>query len=90
MVAGDRNRARVIALYGAIMAAGFAAGPIVLTVTRTESPAAVLFFAALNAAALGPILLVHRLAPVMSFAEPLRISGMVSAMPAILASYNFV
>jgi len=86
VVAGDRSRARVIALYGTIMAAGFAAGPIALTAVGTEGVAAVLSFAALNAAALGPIFLVRKLAPVMSFAGPLRISGIVLAMPAILAA----
>jgi len=86
VVADDRNRARVVALYGAVLAVGFAAGPLVLTVTGSDGPAAVICFASLNAAALAPIFLVRKLAPVMGFAEPLRISGIVLAMPVILAA----
>lgn len=86
VVADDRNRARVVALYGAVLAVGFAAGPLVLTVTGSDGPAAVICFASLNAAALAPIFLVRKLAPVMGFAEPLRISGIVLAMPVIIAA----
>jgi MFS family permease len=86
VVADDRNRARVVALYGAVLAVGFAAGPLVLTVTGSDGPAAVICFASLNVAALAPIFLVRKLAPVMGFAEPLRISGIVLAMPVILAA----
>jgi len=86
VVAGDRSRARVIALYGTIMAVGFTTGPVVLTVTGTEGPAAVLCFAALNASALVPIFLVRRLAPIVSHAESPRLSGIALAMPAILAA----
>ena len=86
VVAGDRSRARVIALYGTIMAVGFTTGPVVLTVTGAEGPAAVLCFAALNASALVPIFLVRRLAPIVSHAESPRLSGIALAMPAILAA----
>jgi len=86
VVADDRNRARVVALYGAVLSVGFAAGPLVLTVTGSDGPAAVICFASLNVAALAPIFLVRKLAPVMGFAEPLRISGIVLAMPVILAA----
>lgn len=85
-VAGDRSRARVVALYGTVMAVGFTTGPVVLTVTGTEGLAAVLCFAGLNASALVPIFLVRRLAPIVSYAESPRLSGIALAMPAILAA----
>jgi MFS family permease len=85
-VAGDRNRARVLALYGAVLSAGFTTGPLILTVTGTESVAAVFGFATLNAAALVPIFFVRHLAPVIRFAAGFRLSGMVYAMPVILAA----
>jgi MFS family permease len=86
VIAGDRTRGRVVALYGTVMAVGFAAGPLVLTVVGTEGMLPVTCFVALYAAALVPIFLVRRLAPPLGSAKTTRISDLLRAMPLILAA----
>ncbi|MGI9413129.1 MAG: MFS transporter [Hyphomicrobiales bacterium] len=86
VVAGDRTRGRVVALYGAIIAAGFASGPIVLTIVGIAGLRPVVCFAVLQAAALVPILLVRNIAPKLGLTGTTGLRGLVTAMPVLLAA----
>jgi MFS family permease len=85
-VAGDRARGRIVALYGTVMAVGFAAGPLVLTMVGTEGILPLTCFIVLYAAALVPIFLVRHLAPALGSAKTTRIADLLRAMPLILAA----
>ncbi len=86
MVASERGRGRTVALYGSVLAAGFAAGPLVLTAAGSEGLLPFLLFTALHAAALLPVLLVRRHAPRVEVAEKPRLAGLVVAAPALFAA----
>ena len=77
-VAGDRTRGRIVALYGALLAAGFAAGPVVLTLVGIEGLTPLAIFLVLSAVSLAPVVLVRR------FASPLEAEGRHTAWALLL------
>lgn len=86
VIAGDRRRGRIIGLYGAVLAAGFAAGPLVLGLFGTGGLAPFAAFFALHVVAILPIFLVRRLAPRLSFdGGGGGLVAMLLAMPVLLA-----
>ena len=86
VVAGDRARGRVIALYAAVLAAGFAAGPVILTIVGIEGLKPVIGFMALQAAALLPIFMVRSLSPDLGLTGTGGIAKLLLAMPVLLAA----
>lgn len=86
VAATGRVRGRVIALYGAVMATGFAAGPIILTIVGTAGVWPFVFFTVLHGVSLVPILLARRLAPALGMEKRVPISGIVVAIPSLLAA----
>lgn len=85
-VAGDRMRGRVIALYAAILAAGFVAGPVILTIVGLEGLTPVVSFMVLQAAALIPIFLVRAFSPDLGLAGTGGLAKLLLAMPVLLAA----
>lgn len=86
VVAGDRMRGRVIAFYAAVLAAGFVAGPVILTIVGLEGLTPVLSFMALQAVALIPIFLVRAFSPDLGLAGTGGLAKLLLAMPVLLAA----
>lgn len=62
-IADDRSRGRIIGVYGTFLAAGLAAGPLIIEVTGVDGARPFLVGAALIALALPPLLLARGLTP---------------------------
>lgn len=86
MVAGERHRNRVFALYGAIIAVGFATGPIILTLVGTEGVAAIGCFIGLSLVSSLPIILLRRHMPKLDSAADHNLMRVFRAVPALLAA----
>ena len=86
VVAGDRMRGRVIAFYASVLAAGFVAGPVILTIVGLEGLTPVLSFMALQAVALVPIVLVRAFSPDLGLAGSGGLAKLLLAMPVLLAA----
>ena len=86
VVASARGRGRAIALYASVMAAGFAAGPLLLTGIGSDGYLPFMAFALLHAAALLPILLTRRLAPKVEVARNPKFSSIMFAAPGLFAA----
>lgn len=86
MLAGEKTRARVIALYAIALAAGFATGPVVLTLTGTEGLLPIATFLVISLAALVPILFIRRSAPEMGDDEGGNVWGALLAMPTVMTA----
>jgi MFS family permease len=71
LMATDRNRGRVMAIYVTAMSAGFACGPLVIAQTGIAGTLPFLFVAAAMTLAMLPMVLAHRVAPSM----PPHVSG---------------
>jgi MFS family permease len=86
MLARDASRSRVMGVYATVMAAGFASGPVLLTLTGTEGW---LPFAAIAAAALFalvPLLLIGSTPPPLEEKMYLDIFGAMRAVPLVIAA----
>jgi MFS family permease len=70
-VATDRTRGRVVAMYSMAVAAGFAVGPLLLSVTGSHGPTPFLVSSAIMLLAALPLLTVMRVAPRLD-GEPTR------------------
>ncbi len=86
MIAGSESRARIIAFYAAALAAGFATGPLVLTVTGTEGVLPIAVFLTISLSALLPILFVRRDAPELRADSGHGVWRAALAMPAVMAA----
>ena len=84
MIAGEQSRARVIALYAIALAAGFATGPVVLTLTGTQGLLPVATFLFISLVALVPIVFIRRNAPELGADEGGDIWGAITAMPTVM------
>ena len=82
----DKNRGRAVAIYAAIMAAGFAAGPLTLQWAESVQLPPFPIFIALQVVSLAIIYLVRRLAPRLDDHGSGSIIGVFIALPALLAS----
>lgn len=86
LVAGETHRNRIFAMYGAIIAVGFATGPIILTLAGTEGPAAISCFIGLSIASSIPIILLKRFMPPLDDEPDHNVLGVFRAVPALLAA----
>jgi len=86
MVTLEKTRGRVMALYAAVLAGGFAAGPLVLTVVGTEGHAPFYWCTAIFAIAMLPMVGIRRLAPRIDFPEHSGILAMALAAPTIVGA----
>ncbi len=86
VVAGQQSRGRVVGLYGALLSAGFAVGPLVLSVVGVEGWAPAIVFGVLCAVALAPVVAIRRLSPHLETEERLAATKIIAAMPAVYAA----
>lgn len=86
VAANDRNRGRAVALYAAIMAAGFAAGPILLHWATLLAISPLPLFIALQVLSLVIIYLLRRLAPHLEDSGGANLWGVFLALPALLSA----
>ena len=82
----DSSRGRAIAIYAAIMAAGFAAGPLTLQWAASAQLSPFPIFVALQAIALAIIYFLRRLAPRLDDKGSGSLVAVFFALPALLAS----
>jgi MFS family permease len=86
----DRVRGRMVALYGTTLAAGFAVGPLIITVTGIDDSTPFVIGVALVLAGLGPLFLGAGAAPPMVGAPTRGLLAIVRAIPiAVAASLLF-
>jgi MFS family permease len=83
-VAGDHQRGRVVALYSMAVAAGYALGPLVLTLVGSRGWTPFLIASALTALAALPSLLVLREAPKLGGRPSVGPLGYLRAAPAAM------
>ena len=86
VAATDRNRGRAVALYAAIMAAGFATGPIVLQWADALGVSPLPWFIGLQLLSLVIIIPLRRLAPVLEHKGGAGLAGVFCALPALLSA----
>lgn len=86
VIATERDRARIISIYMTVMAAGFAAGPMVLSVIGTEGLTPFVVFIVLKALALVPIVFLRARAPEVEVEHHTRLFGILLAAPVLFAS----
>lgn len=86
IAATDRNRGRAVALYTAIMAAGFATGPIALQWADMLGVSPLPWFIGLQLISLVIIIPLRRLAPVLEHNGGAGLVGVFCALPALLSA----
>jgi MFS family permease len=86
LVAGEQHRNRVFAMYGAVIAIGFATGPVILTLVGTDGLAAISCFIGLSIASSIPIVLLRRFMPPLDDEPDHNVLGVFRAVPALLAA----
>jgi MFS family permease len=86
LVAGEQHRNRVFALYGALIAIGFATGPVILTLVGTEGLAAIGCFIGLTVASAIPMVLMWRHMPALDHAAEHNLLRVFKVVPALLAA----
>jgi len=86
IVAGEQHRNRVFALYGALIAIGFATGPIILTLVGTEGLAAIGCFIALTIVSAIPMVMMWRHMPKLDHASDHNLLRVFRVVPALLAA----
>lgn len=82
----DRNRGRAIALYAAIMAAGFAAGPLTLQWAETLAVSPLPWFIGLQLLSLAIFIPLRRAAPVLEHKSSGGVLRVFRTMPALLSA----
>ncbi|MBT3558574.1 MAG: MFS transporter [Rhodospirillales bacterium] len=85
-IASEKMRNRITAMYGAVMATSFAVGPFMLTMIGVGDFWPYMVFAILIAFSLIPFALIGKMAPVLNLANDMKISGILIAMPSLLAA----
>lgn len=86
VIATERDRARIIAIYVSMVAAGFAAGPVVLSLSGTDGVLPFIVFAVLSATGLLPIAFLKRAEPVVEVAENTQMLSILRAAPVLFAA----
>jgi MFS family permease len=86
LLARDDSRSRVMAIYATVMAGGYAAGPLLLSVTGTEGWAPFLAVAAASVLGLMPVLLIRSPPPKLDRTIQLNLFEMMRAVPLVMAA----
>ena len=86
VAATDRSRGRAVALYAAIMAAGFAAGPLTLQWADSLAVSPLPWFIALQLLSLAIIIPLRRLAPVLEHKAGAGVISVFLTLPALLSA----
>jgi len=86
VLAEDRNRGRVVSVYGASLSLGFATGPLVLIWVGVEGPAAIIMFTLLALVALLPILVIRRCTVYLDTGARRGGVSILAAMPTVFAA----
>jgi MFS family permease len=86
LVAGERHRNRVFAVYGALIAIGFATGPLILTLVGTEGNAAISCFIALTILSAIPMVGMWRHMPQLAHQDDHKMLQIFRTVPALLAA----
>jgi MFS family permease len=86
VVAGATSRGRVVGLYGALLSAGFAVGPLVLSVVGVEGWVPAVVFGVLCALALAPVVAIRRHSPRLETEEHFPAAKIIAAMPVVYAA----
>lgn len=86
VASNDRNRGRAVALYAAIMAAGFAAGPTTLNYALEIGISPLPIFIALQMISLLIVVWLRRLAPSLAEGGHGSLRGVFIALPALLSA----
>ena len=82
----DRNRGRAVALYAAIMAAGFATGPETLKWAAALDTSPLPWFIGLQFLSLLIIIPLRRLAPVLEDNDGAHVFGVIRSLPALMSA----
>jgi MFS family permease len=86
MLARDKSRSRVMAIYATVMAGGFVGGPIMLSVTGIEGWIPFIAVAAASLFALVPVLLIRSVPPVLHGKMDNNLFGIMRAVPLVMAA----
>ncbi len=86
MLAREQSRSRVMGVYATVMAAGFASGPVLLTLTGTEGWAPFIAIAVAALFALVPLLLIGSAPPRLEREMHLDVIGAMRAVPLVIAA----
>lgn len=89
MMATDRNRGRVMAVYVTMMSAGFALGPLVVSATGIEGTAPFLAIFAAMCLSMVPIVLARRVAPTMPPHQQGGLRNVLTLAPLVMAAALF-
>ncbi len=89
MMATDRNRGRVMAVYVTMMSAGFALGPLVVSATGIEGTAPFLVIFAAMCISMVPIVLARRVAPAMPPHQRGGLRNVLTLAPLVMAAALF-
>jgi MFS family permease len=82
----DRNRGRAVAIYSAVMAGGFATGPLMLQWADALAVSPLPWFICLQVVSLAIIMPLRRLAPVLEHKGGSGIIGVFRVLPALLSA----
>lgn len=85
-IAVENMRSRITAIYGSVMAASFAAGPFILTLVGVEGVRPFVYCTIAMIIGVVPLVLVWKLAPNLDLTGGVKISGIIAAMPSLLAA----
>lgn len=86
MLARDKSRSRVMAIYATVMAGGFVGGPIMLSVTGIEGWIPFIAVAAASLFALVPVLLIRSVPPVLHGEMDNNLFGIMRAVPLVMGA----
>jgi MFS family permease len=86
MLAPEKSRSRIMGIYATVMAAGFASGPVLLTLTGTEGWTPFVAIAAAALFALVPLLLTGSKPPPLEGEMHLDIFGAIRTVPLVIAA----
>ncbi len=85
-IAPEHLRSRITAIYGAVMAASFAAGPFILTIVGIEGSWPYIYCALAMVVSIIPLVMIWKMAPALDLAKGIKMSGIIFAMPSLLAA----
>lgn len=86
VVAGNRSRGRVIALYGMVLSVGYASGPLTLGFIGIDGFVPIIVFATLSAVSLAPVFTIRRFSPTLSIEAGSSAWTLLVAMPTVFAA----